>query len=200
MPGVRRKCWEAVQDHDWRFDVWRSRPKKVESSESNVQKPRCERRFHKQQDHALRREANIVTDTMTKARRSALMRRIKGDGTGPELALRAAARATGRRFRPNDRSLPGSPDAAFHGAGLAVFVHGCFWHAHKGCQKARIPKTRTAWWRRKLDANVRRDARAVRRLRAAGWRTMTVWECGLERGCARLARALNKRTKQGEGR
>lgn len=107
------------------------------------------------------------------------MARIRGDCLRPEAAVKAAARAAGLRFAENDARLPGRPDLAFWDIRLAVFVNGCFWHAHQDC--CRLPRTRRAWWRDKLAANRRRDARARRRLRRMGWRTATVWECRLNR-------------------
>lgn len=47
----------------------------------------------------------------------------------------------------------------------------------KGCSKAKIPSTRTEFWRRKLEANVDRDLRAQVALAEAGWRVVVVWEC-----------------------
>ncbi len=63
------------------------------------------------------------------------------------------------------------------GRKVAVFVHGCFWHRHQGCRYARIPATRTEFWKAKLEANVERDHRAIDRLQASGWRVLCVWEC-----------------------
>jgi DNA mismatch endonuclease, patch repair protein len=107
-------------------------------------------------------------DTMTPERRSALMSRIRSTGTAPERALIRMAESAGRRFRPNDASLPGKPDLAFHGARLAVFAHGCFWHGHS-CRGQRAPKSNEEFWRAKFDANKRRDRRAAKALRAMGW-------------------------------
>src|SRR5690554_6022764 len=52
--------------------------------------------------------------------------------TKPEVALRAALHARGRRFRKDLRlDLPGGrvrPDIVFTRYRVAVFVDGCFWH------------------------------------------------------------------------
>ncbi len=58
-----------------------------------------------------------------------------------------------------------------------ILVHGCFWHRHPGCAKATTPSSNTAFWNRKFQDNVDRDARNVRRLRQLGWRVFVVWEC-----------------------
>lgn len=130
---------------------------------------------------------------MSKADRSALMSRIRCTDTRPELRVKALANATGRAWRPNDPALPGKPDVAFHGAKLAVFMHGCFWHRHDCSAGRRTPATNPTFWADKFRANKRRDARYTRALRAAGWRTLVVWECRLrdaEAVARRMRRAL----------
>ena len=38
-----------------------------------------------------------------------------------------------------------------------IFVNGCFWHGHEGCQYYTIPKTNTAFWMAKIKRNQERD-------------------------------------------
>lgn len=40
-----------------------------------------------------------------------------------------------------------------------------------------MPKTRTAYWKPKLEANRKRDAKSLSALEEMGWRVMIVWEC-----------------------
>ena len=40
-----------------------------------------------------------------------------------------------------------------------------------------MPKTRRAFWQRKLEANRDRDAASLSALKAMGWEVMIVWEC-----------------------
>ena len=61
-----------------------------------------------------------------------------------------------------------------------IFVNGCFWHQHKGCKNATIPKTRTEFWINKLSKNVENDVRNEQLLKESGWSVITVWECELE--------------------
>lgn len=120
-------------------------------------------------------------DGMDAAARSALMGRIRGVDTGPEMAVRRAAHRLGYRFRLHCRSLPGRPDIVFPSRRAAIFVHGCFWHRHEGCRKASTPKTRVEFWEAKFARNVERDAEVQQRLRAAGWRVLVIWECEIGR-------------------
>lgn len=109
--------------------------------------------------------------------RSEVMARVKGRDTKPEMRLRRALHAAGLRYRLQAKELPGRPDIVFRRARLAIFVHGCFWHRHPGCEHARMPKSRLQFWQEKLGANVERDARQVAELKEAGWTVMTLWEC-----------------------
>lgn len=102
---------------------------------------------------------------------------IKGRDTKPEVLIRKALFAAGFRFRLHRKDLPGSPDIVLPGRRVAVFVHGCFWHAHPGCRYAKTPATRREFWEAKLAANAERDRRARDALLSSGWRVLVVWEC-----------------------
>ena len=71
-----------------------------------------------------------MTDVFTPEKRSAVMRRVKGKDTTPELKVRAALRRLGVGYRLHRADLPGKPDIVMPGRRLAIFVHGCFWHGH----------------------------------------------------------------------
>lgn len=116
-------------------------------------------------------------DRLTPERRSWLMSRVAGKNTTPELRVRRAVHALGLRFRLHRKDLPGKPDLVFPKLRLAVFVHGCFWHRHAGCQKATFPKSRTDFWLRKFTGNQTRDKKAINELESAGWRVAVIWEC-----------------------
>lgn len=122
----------------------------------------------------------MSTDVFTPAERSAVMRRVKGRDTKPELKLRKLLTRMGLRYRLHRKDLPGSPDVAFIGKKTAIFVHGCFWHGHDCKRGARAPKTNAAYWSAKIARNRERDAKAVAALEAMGWRAVVVWECELK--------------------
>jgi len=100
--------------------------------------------------------------------------------TGPEMRLRRALHRLGLRYRLHDRKLPGSPDLVFPRFRSVVFVHGCFWHVHKGCKLATEPASRKDFWREKFEANQKRDRKNYDSLLASGWRVVVVWECALK--------------------
>lgn len=108
---------------------------------------------------------------------SARMSRAARRETAPELALRRALHAAGHRYRVV-HPVPGNRrrtiDIAFPKARVAVFVDGCFWH---GCpEHGTRPRANGQWWIAKLEANRARDADTDRKLRAAGWQVVRVWE------------------------
>nr|WP_277601211.1 very short patch repair endonuclease [Xanthomonas arboricola] len=136
---------------------------------------------------------------MTAEKRSALMSRIRGKDTAPELILRQLLWQKGLRYRLHDRKLPGRPDLVFAGRKVAVFVHGCFWHRHEGCPYFRLPKTRPEFWDAKLQRNRERDLAAIRTIIDLGWRAGVVWECSIRRSAESTSDALAHWMETGNG-
>jgi DNA mismatch endonuclease Vsr len=121
------------------------------------------------------------------------MRRVRQKDTTAERRVAETLRGLGAAYRKNVRSLPGSPDFANRGRKWAVFVHGCFWHQHEGCKRATVPKANSAFWLDKFARNKARDATAVSRLEAAGFRVAVIWECELDAARANLSKVLEAR-------
>jgi DNA mismatch endonuclease (patch repair protein) len=137
------------------------------------------------------RDPGSGTDVYSPAKRSAVMRRVKGRDTGPELTVRRALTGLGARYRLHRNDLPGSPDIVLPGRRLALFVHGCFWHGHACARGARVPKQNRDYWTAKVARNKARDARARADLESAGWRVEVLWECELK-DAAGLQRRLRR--------
>lgn len=125
-----------------------------------------------------------MTDIFTKAKRSEVMSRIRSGGNEEtELALIRIFRAEGitgwrrgkrLRFDAGGKKTGIRPDFVFPERKLAVFVDGEFWHGHP--TRARIPKTRTAWWTAKIAGNKARDRMQNRLLRQGGWKVVRIWQ------------------------
>ena len=130
----------------------------------------------------------MTTDVYGPEKRSAVMRRVKGRDTSPELKVRRLVWRLGGRYRLHRADLPGKPDLILPGRRLAVFVHGCFWHGHDCARGARVPKANRDYWVGKVARNRTRDAANAERLAALGWRVETVWECELKDAAALEAR------------
>ncbi len=117
-----------------------------------------------------------MTDVVDKATRSRMMSGIRSGDTKPERVVRSALHRRGFRFTIRSGALPGKPDIVLPAYHAAIFVHGCFWHCH-GCRYFKWPSGNRTFWREKILANVKRDARKLRALRSAGWSIRVVWEC-----------------------
>ena len=122
-----------------------------------------------------------MADFLSMKERSVRMSRIHSDSTKPELKLRRALWRQGFRYRKNDRSLPGRPDIVLPKYRTVVFMHGCFWHGHKGCPTSHIPETNKDFWKSKIARNQERDQEVWRKLEAKGWSVIIVWECQLKK-------------------
>lgn len=134
----------------------------------------------------------------TTLRRSALMGRVRQQHTPPELAVRRALRSLGVRYRLHAKDLPGKPDVVNRSRRWAIFVHGCYWHAHKNCPRWRLPKRNREFWAQKFEDNRKRDTRNLTALEALGFLALVVWECETqddEELRRRLKRVLRKHGK-----
>lgn len=105
------------------------------------------------------------------------MQANRGRDTGPELRLRSLLHRRGLRYRVHVRPLVGlrrTADIVHRPTKVAVFMDGCFWH---GCPDHFVePRTNSAFWVPKIEANIRRDRETDAALVAAGWRVVRVWE------------------------
>lgn len=128
-------------------------------------------------------------DIVSEEQRSYNMSRIRSKDTKPELMVRSMLHRMGYRFTvngPKNRQLPGKPDIVLPRYKTVIFVHGCFWHAHANCKYFRLPKTRTEWWKAKIDENVGRDKERIKQLKKMGWRVLVIWECELRKSEKRV--------------
>ena len=138
-----------------------------------------------------------MADTISPKHRSWNMSRVRSKDTKPEIKIRSMLHAKGFRFRKNVKNLPGVPDIVLPKYKAIIFVHGCFWHQHKGCVKSHIPKSNVEFWTEKLGKNVVRDKKHNKELKQSGWRILTIWECEIK-DLVKLERKLKKFLKAAE--
>ncbi len=119
----------------------------------------------------------ITTDEATSVR----LANIRQKDTKPELVVRKMLTALGARYRIRNKDLPGNPDIANRSKKWAIFVHGCYWHRHEGCQRTTTPTSNREFWEAKFERNVVRDAVGTKALEDLGYRVFVVWECETER-------------------
>ncbi|WP_319966789.1 very short patch repair endonuclease [Asaia bogorensis] len=120
-----------------------------------------------------------MIEVVSKATRSRMIAGIRGKDTKPELTLRQSLHALGSRYRLHAKGVRGKPDLILPKYKTTIFVHGCFWHYHRGCRYATTPSTRPKFWISKFEANVARDKAVRLTLLKKGWRVATVKECAL---------------------
>ena len=118
-------------------------------------------------------------DIVSTQKRSEMMSKIGAKNTKPEIIILKLLHSEGYRFRLHLKRLPGKPDIALQKHNTLIFVNGCFWHGHS-CDIFRLPKSRTEFWRTKIDSNKERDKRNFESLRRLGWRILVIWECALK--------------------
>ncbi|PYS21342.1 MAG: very short patch repair endonuclease [Acidobacteria bacterium] len=134
-----------------------------------------------------------MADVFTPEKRSAIMSRIKGGNTKPEILVRRIVHSLGFRFRLRPQNLVGKPDLVLPRYRKIIFVHGCFWHGHARCRRSTLPTSNVAFWQKKIEGNKARDRNVVRTLRRMKWDILVVWQCEtthIERLTKRLERFL----------
>jgi len=120
-------------------------------------------------------------DKISKEQRSRNMSSIGHKDTQPELLVRKFLHGKGYRYRLHHKKLPGRPDIVLSKFKTCLFVNGCFWHRplDERCGNCRLPKSNTAFWKKKFEENIQRDAKNLAKLHSMGWKTISIWECDL---------------------
>jgi DNA (cytosine-5)-methyltransferase 1 len=104
---------------------------------------------------------------------------VRQTGTANELLVQKILRSLGHRFTVKAKDLPGTPDIVNRNGQWAIFVHGCFWHAHN-CHLWKLPRANRGFWKKKFAANTKRDKEKLKELRRKGYSVLTVWQCELK--------------------
>lgn len=129
-------------------------------------------------------------DKFSKEKRSDIMSHVRGENTKPEEAVRTYLFSKGFRYRKNDNRYLGKPDIVLPKYHTMIFVNGCFWHQHPGCNSATLPETNRDYWKAKLQRNVERDAVQIRQLEEMGWHVIVLWECEISSKSKRKERLI----------
>jgi DNA (cytosine-5)-methyltransferase 1 len=126
------------------------------------------------------------------------MASVRQTGTAPELSVQNMLASLGYRFSVKASDLPGTPDIVNRANRWAIFVHGCFWHAHS-CYLWKVPKKNREFWKKKFEGNQRRDRAKRRQLQRLGYSVLTLWQCQLKDGSKAQNKLLNFLTKADAG-
>ena len=137
-----------------------------------------------------------MIDHLNPSKRSWNMSRIGSKNTNPEKVVRALLHSQGYRFRLHRKDLPGKPDIVLKKYNTVILVNGCFWHQHKSCKRANIPKSNKEYWIPKIERNKKRDKRNIKEIKNLGWRVMVVWECEVKKNPHKIVNKVIKFLKK----
>lgn len=116
-------------------------------------------------------------DVVTLEQRSKNMSAIRSKNTKPEIYFRKLLFSKGYRYSLNSKNVPGHPDIYLKKYNTAIFINGCFWHRHEGCKYAYMPKSRVEFWKKKFEANQKRDEKVRQELAQKHIKCLIIWEC-----------------------
>ncbi len=118
-------------------------------------------------------------DIHSKRKRSQIMQAVKSRDSKMEIAFRRQLSKLKLRYRTNVSRLPSSPDIAFIGRKLVIFLDSCFWH---GCRwHGSMPSSNRKFWADKIAANKKRDKRVRLKYKRMGWKVLRFWEHTLKK-------------------
>lgn len=120
-------------------------------------------------------------DIVTSEQRSKNMSAIRSKNTKPEIYFRKLLFAEGYRYSLNSKNISGHPDIFLGKYNTAIFINGCFWHRHKGCKYAYMPKSRVEFWQKKFEDNQKRDEKVGQELEERRIKRLVVWECTIKK-------------------
>lgn len=138
-----------------------------------------------------------MMNRLSPEKRSKIMASIRSKDTKPEISVRKKLHKMGFRFRLYKKDLPGKPDIVLPRYKIAIWVQGCFWHAHT-CKAGERPRTRIDYWEPKIAKNIERDKKNQKIMKELGWANFIIWECEVndERKFSRKLSQLQKKTKK----
>jgi len=119
-------------------------------------------------------------DNLTASDRKKCMSRIRSKNTKPEKMVRRILTDMGLRYRLHKKELSGKPDIVLSKYKLIFFINGCFWHQHKNCKYATMPKSNLKYWSSKFKRNIERQNNNIQVLSNTGWQVEIIWECEMK--------------------
>jgi DNA mismatch endonuclease (patch repair protein) len=125
---------------------------------------------------------------------SEIKKKNRARDTKAEMLLRRQLWKQGLRYRLHDPALPGKPDIIFSKARVVIFCDGDFWHGRNWrSRKDKLAGGANArYWLAKIEANIQRDRKRNRQLRALGWTVLRFWETEILRDVHRVTRAARE--------
>lgn len=130
------------------------------------------------------------------------MRAVRSKNSRMERTFRSQLWSHGvRGYRCHRRDIPGTPDLAWAGLRVAVFLDSAWFHGHPSRW---IPNGHPAQWDAKIRRNIERDRLVDSTLADAGWTVVRLWDFDLSAdaaACVETVRAaVNDRRAAAAGR
>lgn len=100
------------------------------------------------------------------------MSSIRSKNTTIDKKVASLLRHSGIKFKRYPK-MSGNPDFIITNKKVAVFCDGNFWHGYDyRIRKKELPE----FWKRKIDANMKRDEKNNLLLKKMGWKVIRLWE------------------------
>jgi DNA mismatch endonuclease (patch repair protein) len=136
-----------------------------------------------------------VSDPVDSATRSRIMRAVRSKNSRMERTFRSQLWSHGvRGYRCHRRDIHGTPDLAWVGLRIAVFLDSAWFHGHSSRW---VPGRHPVRWDAKIRRNVARDRLVDATLADAGWVVVRLWDFEIAadtRACVEVVRsALDER-------
>lgn len=113
-------------------------------------------------------------DTVSKKKRSEIMRAVRSKETKIEIAFRKTLWRKGFRYSKNSSKYFGKPDIVLKKHKTVIFIDSCFWH---GCRyHCRFPSSNKTYWKKKIFQNKFRDKVVSQYYKKNGWKILRIWE------------------------
>lgn len=121
-----------------------------------------------------------MADVFNKEKRSQVMSLVHSkNNKTTELKLIEIFKQNGIIGWRRNYKVKGHPDFVFLDKKIAIFVDGCFWHAHD-CRNTR-PADNAEFWQRKRERNIAHDKEITKLFENRGWTVIRIWECELKK-------------------
>ncbi|MBS3105139.1 very short patch repair endonuclease [Candidatus Woesearchaeota archaeon] len=115
-----------------------------------------------------------MADKFSKAKRSAIMSRIRSKNTSLEVEFRKLLWKNGLGHYRIHYNLPGKPDIVYVSKKIVVFLDGDFWHGYNWKKLGKVPPRK--YWQKKIQKNIDRAKKYNKLLRKDGWKVLRFWE------------------------
>lgn len=120
-------------------------------------------------------KAKRKPDTLSRAKRSSLMSKIRSKNTKFEVNfIKQLRKGTKLKFKTHIRKIRGNPDIMFEKQKICIFLDSDFWHGWQYPRWKHLLKN--DFWRDKIENNRKRDKKTTSFLRKKDWKVIRIWE------------------------